>query len=230
MRATKNVILDSLPDAVFKVLDEYITPIELVQGTILQEAGAKVRQVYFPTAGMVSLLVVTASGEEIEAGIVGREGVVSANIATLDTPSFLRGAVQIQGAGFRIAADRFREIYAAHHELRRKVDGYQAFLTIQGQQNAACRSMHSLEGRLCRWLLQCRDVTGSDTITLTQEFLSHMLGVRRPTVSVAANALQGDRLIRYKRGAITILDKKAMSARSCECYRVLREQYEICCT
>lgn len=229
MRVTKNTLLDSLPHAAFNSLNEYLTPLELNQSNVLQEAGAAIRHVYFPTSGMVSLSVITDAGEEIEAGSIGREGVVSANVASLDMPSFVRGMVQIQGTGFRIAADKFRDVYAAHAQLRKKVDGYQAFLTIQAQQNAVCHSLHSLESRLCRWLLQCQELTGGETVALTQEFLSHMLGVRRPTVSVAANALQGEELIRYKRGAITILDKKRLSERSCDCYRVLREQQKICC-
>lgn len=229
MRATQNAILDGLPDAGFDRLKEYLTPLELNQSTVLQETGAPIRYVYFPSTGMVSLLVVTASGEQIETGIVGREGVVSASIASLDMPSFVHAVVQIEGNGFRIAADRFREIYGTDVLLRKAVDRYQAFVTIQAQQNAVCRSLHSLESRLCRWLLQCRDVTGSDIVRLTQEFLSHMLGVRRPTVSVAANALQTEKLIRYRRGAITILDAHQLAERSCECYGVLHEQLKICC-
>lgn len=229
MRATQNAILDGLRDVAFNNLNEFLTPIELPQANVLQEAGAAIRHAYFPTSGMISLLVISDAGEEIETGIVGREGVVSASTASFDRPSFVRAAVQIQGAGFRIAAERLREVYAAQAGLRKKIDSYQAFLTIQAQQNSACHSLHSLESRLCRWLLQCRDLTSSDTITLTQESLSHMLGVRRPTVSVAANALQNEELISYRRGAINILDKKKLIERSCECYRVLREQKDIWC-
>jgi CRP-like cAMP-binding protein len=180
--STDNLILKSLPAGVRTILEQQLTPVDMPQSLILQEAGRPVSQVYFPLAGMVSLVTVTPSGESIEAGIVGREGVVG-GLAVGGLTSFAQAIVQIEGRGLRIGAPQFRALCHEHSELRDAVDRYQAFILSQAQQNAACHALHSLEGRLCRWLLQSEDLIESSQIALTQEFLSYMLGVRRPTVS-----------------------------------------------
>jgi CRP-like cAMP-binding protein len=132
--------------------------------------------------------------------------------------------VQIEGRALRVASTPFRAAYEAHPALRTEVHRYQGSVLLQAQQNAACHALHSLEGRLCRWLLQSQELIESDRIALTQEFLSSMLGVRRPTVSVAAAELQKDGLIQYHRGTITIVDRPGLLKRSCHCYDVLHEQ------
>ena len=218
-----NLILNGLPSEVRSSLAAHLTPVDLPQSLILQEAGRPVSQVYFPLAGMVSLLAVTPSGESIEAGIVGREGIVG-GLAVGDLSSFAQAIVQIEGRALRIGAPQFRALCLEHLELRASVDRYQAFILAQAQQNAACHALHSLEGRLCRWLLQSEDLIESNQIALTQEFLSYMLGVRRPTVSVAASELQRDGLIQYRRGTICILDRPGLLKRSCQCYEVLRDE------
>jgi CRP-like cAMP-binding protein len=218
-----NLILQSLPGSVRADLEHHLTPVDLPQSLILQEAGHPVSQVYFPLSGMVSLVAVTPSGESIEAGIVGREGVVG-GLAVCDLTSFAQAVVQIEGDALRIGAPQFRSLCLEHRELRDSVDRYQAFILSQAQQNAACHALHSLEGRLCRWLLQSEDLIESKQIDLTQEFLSYMLGVRRPTVSVAASELQKDGLIQYRRGTITIVDRPGLLKRSCQCYEVLRDE------
>ena len=221
---THNFILDRLPKPVLDNLAPSITPIELRQGAVLQEAGRAIEYVYFPTAGMVSLLAVTPAGESIETGIVGREGVVCGFLAAASLPSFAQAIVQIEGQASRIAAAPFRACCEAHPALRAEVERYQAFVLLQAQQNTACHALHSLEGRLCRWLLQSQDLIESDRVELTQEFLSYMLGVRRPTVSVTAGMLQKDGLIQYHRGTITILDRTGLMRRSCQCFGVLHEE------
>lgn len=218
-----NLILDGLPDSVMASLEAHLTPVELPQSLILQEAGRPVSQVYFPLSGMVSLLAVTPSGESIETGIVGREGLVG-GLAVGDLTSFAQAIVQIEGRALRIGAPQFRSLCQVNPELRDRVDRYQAFILSQAQQNAACHALHSLEGRLCRWLLQSQDLIESNQIALTQEFLSYMLGVRRPTVSVAASELQKDGLIQYRRGTITVVDRPGLLKRSCQCYEVLRDE------
>jgi CRP-like cAMP-binding protein len=216
-----NLILRSLPAGVMAALETHLTPVELPQSLVLQEPGHPVSQVYFPLAGMVSLLAVTPSGESIETGVVGREGVVG-GLAVGGLTSFAQAIVQIRGRAQRIGAAPFRALCRDFPELRDRVDRYQAFVLTQAQQNAACHALHSLEGRLCRWLLQSEDLIESNKIALTQEFLSYMLAVRRPTVSVAAAELQRDGLIQYRRGTITILDRAGLLKRSCPCYGVLR--------
>src|SRR6185437_13660511 len=177
---TDNLILDGLPEWVRASLEPHLTAVELPQSLVLQEAGRTVSQVYFPLSGMVSLLAVTPSGESIETGIVGREGVVG-GLAVGDLSSFAQAIVQIEGRALRIGPAQFRALCQEHLVLRERVDRYQAFILTQAQQNAACHALHSLEGRLCRWLLQSEDLIESNQIALTQEFLSYMLGVRRPT-------------------------------------------------
>jgi len=222
------MILKDLPAVVAASLEEHLTDVELPQSLVLQEAGRPVSQVYFPLSGMVSLLAVTPSGESIETGIVGREGIVG-GLAVGDLPSFAQAIVQIEGRALRIGAPQFRTLCHEHLELRDRVDRYQAFILTQAQQNAACHALHSLEGRLCRWLLQSEDLIESNRIALTQEFLSYMLGVRRPTVSVAASDLQKDGLIQYRRGTITIVDRLGLLKRSCQCYKVLRNEIRAQC-
>jgi len=220
---TDNLILQNLPSGVRDSLEPHLTPVDLPQSLVLQEAGRPVSQVYFPLEGMISLLAVTPSGESIETGIVGREGVVG-GLAVGNLPSFAQAIVQIESRALRIGAPQFRSLCHAHPVLRDRIDHYQAFILTQAQQNAACHALHSLEGRLCRWLLQSEDLIESNQIALTQEFLSYMLGVRRPTVSVAASELQKDGLIQYRRGTITILDRAGLLKRSCQCYQVLRDE------
>lgn len=220
---TDNLILDGLPEGVRATIEPHLTPVDLPQSLILQEAGRPVSQVYFPLSGMVSLVAVTPSGESIETGIVGREGLVG-GLAVGDLTSFAQAIVQIEGQALRIGASQFRALCQEHLPLRECVDRYQAFILTQAQQNAACHALHSLEGRLCRWLLQSQDLIDSNQIALTQEFLSYMLGVRRPTVSVAASELQRDGLITYRRGTITVLDRAGLLKRSCQCYEVLCDE------
>jgi CRP-like cAMP-binding protein len=220
----ENFLLGRLPEPVRDALAPSLAETPLRQGVVLQEAGRSVEHVYFPTSGMVSLVTVTPAGESIEAGIVGREGAVCGGLAAGGLPSFAQAIVQIEGRALRVAAAPFRAAYDAHPALRTEVHRYQGFVLLQAQQNAACHALHSLEGRLCRWLLQSQELIESDRIALTQEFLSYMLGVRRPTVSVAAAELQKDGLIQYHRGTIAIVDRPGLLKRSCQCYDVLHEQ------
>jgi CRP-like cAMP-binding protein len=222
--AGQNFILERLPKRVLDSLFQHATQMELRQGAVLQEAGRTVEQVYFPLSGMISLLAVTTAGESIETGIVGREGVVCGSLAASGLPSFAQAIVQVAGQGLRVGAAPFRALCQEHPALRAEADRYQAFVLLQAQQNTACHALHSLEGRLSRWLLQSQDLIESNRVELTQEFLSYMLGVRRPTVSVAAGLLQKDGLIQYHRGTIIILDRGGLMRRSCQCFGVLHEE------
>jgi len=186
----ENFLLGRLPEPVRDALAPNLAETPLRQGVVLQEAGRAVEHVYFPVSGMVSLVTVTPAGESIEAGIIGREGAVCGGLAAGGLPSFAQAIVQIEGRALRVASAPFRAAYEAHPALRTEVHRYQGFVLLQAQQNAACHALHSLEGRLSRWLLQSQELIESDRIALTQEFLSYMLGVRRPTVSVAAAELQ----------------------------------------
>jgi CRP-like cAMP-binding protein len=218
-----NRILRQLPTPELDALHPRLTLIELKPKAVLHQPGDTVEHVYFPLAGMVSLLAVMRTGEAIETGIIGTDGVVGGATAIDGAHSFGQATVQIEGSALRMSRSHFVNAYNGHEKLRRLVNRYQAILLAQAQQNAACHALHTVSGRLCRWLLQARDTLGTDQIDLTQEFLSHMLGVRRNTVSLEAHTLQKAGMIRYVRGRITIVDRAGLEGCACECYSVIRE-------
>jgi CRP-like cAMP-binding protein len=130
--------------------------------------------------------------------------------------------MQMAGEVFRLNVRHFKKAYDASEDLRTLTNGYQSVVHFQAQQTAACQALHQVEPRMCRWLLQAQDAVGGDTLNLTQEFLSHMMGVRRTSVSGSANKLQEEGLITYKRGIIRIVDRKGLEKNACECYAAVR--------
>jgi CRP-like cAMP-binding protein len=218
-----NRILRQLSADELKSVQPWLTPVQLRSSTVLHEPGKTIEQIYFPLSGMISLLSVMQSGEQIEIGIVGADGLVGGG-AAIDGRFVGQLTVQLDGTAVRMPKAQFVEAYLRHPRLRNLVDRYQAILLMQAQQNAACHALHSVRNRLCRWLLQSQDMIGRDDFTLTQEFLSHMLGVRRTTVSVEAHAVQEAGLIRYRRGNIKIVDRDGLEDCACECYSVIRDE------
>lgn len=198
----------------------------LVLGAVLHAPGASIKHVYFPLSGMVSLLAVMRTGEQIETAIVGREGVVGASIGSDSSESAGQATVQVAGSAWQVEGRKFLELYQASAPFRTLMNKFQNVLLLQAQQSAACHALHTVEARLCRWLLQSQDVTESDIVPLTQEFLSHMLGVRRTSVSLCAHALQKAGLIQYSRGRIKILNRDGLKESACECYEVIREHVD----
>jgi CRP-like cAMP-binding protein len=170
--------------------------IPLKAGTILHPAGKPIDRVYFPISGLVSLLAVTRSGRQVETGVIGREGVVGAWIGVEGARSHGQATVQLDGSGWRLGAAPFLAVYAASPAFRGLMNRYQSFVSLQVVQAAACHAFHGVEARLCRWLLHADDVAQQGTLDLTQEFLSHMLGVQRTSVSKFAHGLQTAGLIR----------------------------------
>jgi CRP-like cAMP-binding protein len=191
-------------------------------GAVLHNQGAAIEHVYFPLGGMISLLAVMKTGEQIETAIVGREGVVGASIGSNGSESAGQATVQIAGSAWRVEGSVFLELYESSLPFRTLMNKFQNVILLQAQQSAACHALHSVEARLCRWLLQSQDTTETDLVPLTQEFLSHMLGVRRTTVSLSAHALQTAGLIRYRRGNIKILNRQGLKESACECYESVR--------
>ena len=216
----ENYILKQLEAADLASLRPSLKPFTMVRGTVLHRPRIQIDQIYFPLNGMISILVVTKSGEQIETAIVGREGVVGASIGSLGPNALGQATVQIAGEAVRTQSSAFIKLFSASENFRLVMNAYQANLFSQAQQSAACHALHTVEARLCRWLLQSQDVIETDTIKLTQEFLSHMLGVHRPAVTVAAVALQKLGLIDYSRGVIKILDRPGLEKRACECYEI----------
>jgi CRP-like cAMP-binding protein len=218
----ENRLLRSLAPDELAALQPQLKPVELRRGDVLHQARAAIEHVYFPLSGMVSLLTVMQSGEAIETAIVGREGVVGASVADGNGHSFGQATVQIAGKALAIASRPFAEACRKSPNLRAFASRFQGVITMQAQQSAACHALHSVESRLCRWLLQSRDMTESNVVELTQEFLSHMLGVQRTSVSLSAHALAQAGLIEYRRGRITIRDRAGVEECACECYAVIR--------
>ena len=219
----KNRILRQLSADELKSVQPWLTPVQLRSNAVLLEQGGTIDHIYFPLSGMVSLLAVMQTGEAIETGIIGADGLLGGDVP-INGHLSTQATVQLDGAALTMPKAQFIDAYHAHPHLRNLVNRYQSILLMQARQNAACHALHSVRGRLCRWLLQSQDMIGSATFTLTQEFLSHMLGVRRNTVSIEAHALQEAGLIRYSRGHINILNREGLEDCACECYSTIRAE------
>jgi CRP-like cAMP-binding protein len=184
--------------------------------------GDPVSRVYFPHSGIVSLLVDLASGEMIKTGMIGRDSLVGGVSALAGNVSLNRAVVQVAGTASVLSADQLGQVAGQSITLRTTLIRHEQAILAQSQQTAACNATHSLEARLARWLLRCRDLLDSEDIPLTQDFLAQMLGVRRASVTVIARTLQAAGLIAYKRGHIRIHDPEGLKESACECYETLR--------
>jgi CRP-like cAMP-binding protein len=221
-----NRLLASLVPADFDLLRPHLKPTELKNETILYEAGDPVDRVYFPHSGIISLVVELSGGQGIEAAMIGRDSMLGATAALDGQISLNKAIVQLPGAGETLDVVRFREVAEQSPALRTTLLRHEQVLFAQAQQSAACNASHTVEARLARWLLRSRDLSGSDTLALTQEFLADMLGVRRSSVSPVAVTLQRAGLIRYSRGHIEILDLEGLRNASCECYGTVKAHYD----
>lgn len=221
----ENRLLASLPPRDYQRLARHIEPVSLTFGQVLYEPGGRIRHVYFPYSGVISLLTVVAPEKAAEVGVVGNEGVVGGSAALGIDVSYLRAVVQGAGTAGRIAASRLRSEIKENALWYRELFRSTHALMHQAAQSAACNRFHNVEARLARWLLATRDRVCSDHFRLTHEYLSGMLGVRRVGVTAAASSLQNRRLITYSRGSIQVLDPARLEAAACECYGLVREMY-----
>ena len=219
MPHTSNAFLASLKPEDVASLRPHLKTVELAQGAVLFDVGATIHQVYFPHSGIVSLVVELTSGETIESAMIGRESIVGASSGLNGQVSVCKAIVQIAGAASALDSKRLRALSDSSATARAALFRHEQIILVQAQQSAACNATHTVEARLARWLLRCRDLQGSDDFQLTQEFIAEMMGVRRTSVSVVANTLQQAGLIRYSRGHIRILNLEGLQATACECYR-----------
>ncbi|WP_375775956.1 Crp/Fnr family transcriptional regulator [Bradyrhizobium sp. ma5] len=219
-----NSLLSSLSRDQLALLTPYMTTEHLEQGNVLCEAGDETEAVYFPHSGMLSLLAVLKDGRAIETAMVGREGAVGAMAGLGLYISQVRVVVQLHAEVSKIPASRFRKAAAQSDVLRSLCMSCNEVLLSQARITAACNAVHVIESRFCRWLLQTADRAGSDPISLTQQFLAEMLGVRRTSVTEVARKVQATGAIEYSRGSIKILDRPLLERQSCECYATLLEQ------
>jgi len=217
----KNHLLAALPQADFVLIANHLTTASVLPGQILNESDNSIRQVYFPLKGMLSLLAVLKGGKAIETATVGREGVVNAMCGLGLRTSGVRVVVQLPSDVASISAHHFAEAAARSAAIRNMCINYNEVLLTQARVTAACNATHPVEERFCRWLLQSSDRAESNTINLTHELLSEMLGVRRTSITQVAQKIQDTGAIRYARGVIEILDRPLLLSLSCECYQTL---------
>jgi CRP-like cAMP-binding protein len=222
----KNRILASLPKAEIGRLAPYLSPLILEIGTTLVEPGEDMAHAYFLESGLASVVVAMANGNTVETGITGNDGVVGIPIL-LGTKSMpTRTFIQIAGSGYRIPARRLSEAYEAPGMLRKQINRYFQAHLAQTAQTAACNRLHDIEQRLARWLLICHDRMDSDSFSLTHEFLGHMLGTPRTTVTLAAGLLHKAELVDYTRGKVRICNRQGLEKVVCECYKTIRDEFE----
>jgi CRP-like cAMP-binding protein len=226
MAAILNSLLAALPRKSYLRLLPGLAAVDLVFGDVLYEAGEPIRDVYFPSRSLVSLLTLVEGHLALEVGLVGREGMVGAPLALGVSVSPVRALVQGAGPALRMSAARFRKELERSPPLQRELLRYVHAMMVQISQTAGCNRFHVVEARLARWLLMTRDRVRSGEFRMTHEFLSHMLGVRRVGVTEAASALQRRKLIEYRRGSIKILDNRGLEAASCSCYRVVKHMHD----
>ena len=217
-----NRLLAALPVKEYERLLAGFEPVNLTYGEVLYEPGEQMRYVYFPSDCLVSLLIVVEGHRALEVGLVGREGMVGSRLALGITTASVRALVQGTGTAVRIKSAAFLREFHRSPALQRALLHFTDTLMSQVTQTAACNRFHLVEARLARWLLMTRERLPSSEFHLTQEFLADMLGVRRAGVTAAASALQRRKLIRYRRGTITILDQQGLEASSCPCYQHLK--------
>jgi CRP-like cAMP-binding protein len=224
--STKNHILNALPQKDYERLHPNLEAVKLTLGEILYYPNEQIKYVYFPENAMVSIIATTPDGQSAEVGVVGREGVVGIDILMGVDSTSNECMVQLADGALRIKTEIIRKEFkqnGAFHDISLL---YIHALMMQISQTALCNRLHSIEQRLSRWLLMCHDRSTSDTLTLTQDFLAVMLGVNRPTVTMTAILLQDGGFIKYSRGKITILDREGLEDFACDCYQVVKPEYD----
>jgi CRP-like cAMP-binding protein len=221
-----NQLLDALPETEWLRWEPQLELVDLPLGMVLYESGAQMAYVYFPTTAIVSLLYVLENGASAEIAVVGHEGLVGIAIfmGGGSTPS--RAVVQSAGKGLRLRADAMKDEFGRSSPVMHLLLRYTQALITQMSQTAVCNRHHSLDQQLCRWLLLSLDRLTGNNLVMTQELIANMLGVRREGVTEAALNLQKNGLISYARGHIKVLDRPGLEQRTCECYRVVKAEYE----
>ncbi len=222
----KNRLLAALPETEWQRWLPQLESVDMLLGQVLYESGSNIEHVYFPTTAIVSLLYVMENGSSAEIAVVGNEGIVGISLfmGGESTPS--RAVVQSAGHGFRLNAETMKSEFNRAGPVLHLLLRYTQALITQMSQTAVCNRHHSLDQQLCRWLLLSLDRLEGTDLVMTQELIANMLGVRREGVTEAAYTLQVAGLIRYARGHITVLDRKGLENRVCECYGVVKKEYD----
>ena len=225
MAPVENHLIELLPRADRRRLLAICEPVQLVLAEVLCEPGKPTRHVYFPIEGFISLVALVDGSPSVEVGMVGREGMLGAQVILGVTTAPLHALVQGSGAAWRIGTTAFRRELAGSKALQRGLNRYLYVLMAQQAASAACLRFHMTGQRLARWLLMSQDRAHSDSFHVTHEFLAYMLGMRRVGITTAASALQRSGLIEYHRGELTVLDRSGLEAAACSCYAADRKTY-----
>lgn len=225
-RSIQNQLLCALPQEELQRFTPHLEFISLPFKHVLYEPNQLIKYVYFPNQGVVSMVTTTEEGETVEAATVGNEGMIAISVLLGVDQIPLQAISQVPGNAWRMRTETFKQQVKPDTLLYTLLLRYTQALMSQLSQTVACNRLHSVEERFCRWLLMCHDRVGTDEFFLTQELLSQMLGVRRASVSVVAAILQKAGFIRYSRGRIQIRDRQGLEAASCECYRVVKEEFD----
>jgi CRP-like cAMP-binding protein len=222
----QNHLLDALPASDYDRIHAHLELVPMALGEVLYESGVQLRYVYFPTTSILSLLYVMENGASAEIAIVGNEGIlgISLFMGGETTPS--RAVVQSAGHAFRLKAALLKNEFGRFGPTMHLLLRYTQALITQMAQTAVCNRHHSVDQQLCRWLLLSLDRLQTNDLSMTQELIANMLGVRREGVTAAAGKLQAAGLIQYRRGRITVLDRPGLEARSCECYQVVKTEFD----
>lgn len=222
----QNRILSSLSRDLQLRLLPRMEKTSLSVGQILYEADEPIAHAWFPLSGIVSLVITLKDGQTVEVATIGNEGVAGIPLLLGAQRGRLKALCQVAGQALRMRAEHFRRSLEEHADFLEFARRYAHCLFEQLAQTTACNHVHSVQQRMCRWLLSTHDRVGADEFRLTQEFLARMLGVRRPSVTVAAGDLQRAGFIRYQRGRIRIADRAGLEAGACECYETLRQELD----
>ena len=223
---TGNRLLAMLPGAEYERIIPHLERASFSLGEVVYESGGQMAHVYFPTTAIVSLLYVMENGSSAEMGVAGNDGLVGIALFMGGDSMPNRAVVQSAGEAVRIKAKVMQDEFKRGGEFQRLLLRYTQALITQMSQTAVCNRHHTVEQQLCRWLLLSRDRLDTDELVMTQELIANMLGVRREGVTVAAGRLQEQGLISYVRGRIRVLDRRGLERAVCECYRVVRDEYE----
>ena len=222
----KNHLLAALPAAEFLRIEAHLELVSMPLGKVLYESGGHLNHVYFPTTAIVSLLYVLEDGASAEIAVVGNEGILGISLFMGGETTPNRAVVQSDGHGYRLKSELLLQEFNRAGPVLRLLLRYTQALITQMSQTAVCNRHHSIDQQLCRWLLLSLDRLESDTLTMTQDLIANMLGVRREGVTEAAGRLQRANLIRYSRGRIDVLDRPGLEKKVCECYGVVKLEFD----
>lgn len=224
--AVENRLLAALPAEEYERLRPHMERVSFGLGEVIYESGGKLDHVYFPTTAIISLLYMMENGSSAEMGLAGNEGVVGIALFMGGGTMPNRAVVQSAGGAIRLRAKALQSEFSLGSKFQQLLLRYTQALITQISQTAVCNRLHSLEQQLCRWLLLSHDRVAADELVMTQELIADMLGVRREGVTVAAGRLQDAGAISYVRGHIKILDRRKLEAIACECYKVVKDEFD----